>query len=112
MARLFSSNEEARNRRRTQREVAKAVKEGRRILPASLTSGRAKATLKARERYARDVESGAVAEPAIGSPDGKNLARLASQAMHGAKGNPRYAGIDPSLEEKYKKYWYHNKVAA
>lgn len=88
--------QQARDARRNQRALAKAIHEGRRnILPSNL-KGTAK---KSNEAFGRGVIAGRETKPLPGSLEARNLARLASNARHG-KASKEFS--------KFEEYWYHN----
>jgi hypothetical protein len=90
--------QQARDARRNQRDLAKAIHEGRRnILPGNL-KGTAK---KSNEAFGRGVIAGRETKPLPGSLEARNLARLASNARHG-KASKEFS--------KFEEYWYHNKT--
>jgi hypothetical protein len=90
---------EQRARRRAQRATAKAVRERRRQLPASITA-RARA---ASPDYGHDVIAGVQPEPAPGTPEARSLARLGSLA--------RYGKADPAFLV-FEKFYYHKPNAS
>lgn len=91
------ATEEQRARRRAQRETAARVKAGR---TAGIVPRGVRQSIRAsREAYARDVIAGREQYPPVRSPEGNNLASLASKA--------RWGKADPIFEKKFSKYWYH-----
>lgn len=87
---------EQRARRRAQRETAKAVKEHRRQLP----SGIRERVREAMFNYGHRVLAGEESRPEKGTPEAKQLARLASLA--------RWNKADPEFEA-FEEYFYKNK---
>jgi hypothetical protein len=80
---------------RTRRDVARAVRERRQILPSSLTA-RAKA---APAGYGERVLAGTESMPAPGTPEARTLARLGSLG--------RWGKADPAFYAAFAQYFYH-----
>lgn len=100
-------NDELRARRRAQKATAARVKAGRskggtyeKILPRSFRAP----SIAAQTQYARDVQSGRIDRPEKDTPEGKQLARMASLA--------RWNKADPSFLNAFKDYWYHDEAHA
>lgn len=86
----------ARNpRAAAQRATARAVREHRTQLPASINRG----VQLARRDYADRVMRGEEPDPQQGSLEARNLASLAGKA--------RWGKADPAYETAFAKYWYH-----
>lgn len=91
-------------RRRTAkyvRELREARKEHKPPPPSLLGKRITGASRRAQESYARDVLSGRVREPEKDSPEGKQLARMASLS--------KYGKADAAFQDAWAKFWYHDK---
>lgn len=92
------------SRRAAQRAVAARVREARprgaRYRPLLPTAVR-EPSKRAASQFALDVQEGRIPRPAAGTPEARQLARMASLASHGK--------ADPSFEDSFKEYWYHKK---
>jgi hypothetical protein len=89
------------SRRAAQRATAARLREARetgrpyrRVVPRAITAR----SWQAQEQYARDVISGKEPEPAKGTPESRQLARMASYA--------RWGKADPAFYEAFSKYFY------
>jgi hypothetical protein len=96
------ASQSAVSRRAAQRATAARLREARqtgrpykRVVPRAITAP----SRQAQEQYARDVASGKIPEPAKGTPEARQLARMASRA--------RWGKADPAFYDAFKKYFYH-----
>lgn len=90
------ATEAQRARRRAQRATAARVRNKQTILPKSITGG----VSRARVQWATDVYEGRIPEPSPGTPEARQLARMASLARWN-KADPKFA--------VFEKYFYRNK---
>jgi hypothetical protein len=85
--------------RRTRREVAKAVRERRRILPRSYTTK----ARKAPSEYAERVLRGEEPRPEKGTAEGRQLARMGSYS--------RLGRANPEFFPAFRDYFYHKETS-
>jgi hypothetical protein len=86
-----------RARARAQRATAARVRTRTRILPKAFTAPSKQAQIN----YARAVLRGDIARPSRESPEGRQLARMASLAS--------WQKVDPAFEQAFSEYWYHKE---
>jgi hypothetical protein len=87
-------------RRRAQRETARAVHDRRTRLPSAINRG----YQQGRRDYADRVIAGREPMPEMGTREAKNLASLAGKA--------RWGKADPRYEKAFSQFWYHKDEPA
>lgn len=95
---------EQRSRRRAQRETAKAVRQARQTgqkYQPRISRATRSAVRQGQINYAQRVLDGTEKEPAKGTPQSKELARVAGWSAAGK--------ADPRFEAAFAKHWYHFK---
>lgn len=91
------ATEAQRARRRSQRQTAVRVRTGRTILPKAITGP----SKQARIDYGYRVLNGENPRPAKGTPEARQLARIASDASWGK--------ADPVFLPAFQEYFYHDE---